>query len=316
MPDLSIKDKILGGLWGAVIGDALGVPVEFQSRESLRQNPVQDMRGFGTYNQPAGTWSDDSSMMLCTVESLLDGFDAGHLGTLFVSWLDEAHWTPWEEVFDVGVTTSRAINHLRQGVEPEQAGLTDEFSNGNGSLMRILPVSLRYFDSPIEVLLDHAHRVSALTHRHIRCQIACGFYCAVVSEMLRGNKINEAYLWAINSTKALYEQSPYSEELPAFARVLSGDISSLSESEIRSSGYVIHTLEASIWCLCNTGSYQDAVLTAVNLGEDTDTTAIVTGGLAGLEYGVHTIPSEWIDKLARPTDLETLFDQFVAEVLS
>jgi ADP-ribosylglycohydrolase len=315
MPDFSIKGKILGGLWGAVVGDALGVPVEFQSRERLRQDPVQDMRAYGTYDQPAGTWSDDSSMMLCTVECLLDGFDTGHLGSLFVRWLNEAHWTPWGNVFDVGGTTRQAINRLKQGVEPEQAGLTDELSNGNGSLMRILPVALRYFDSPIEELLDHAHRASALTHRHIRCQIACGLYCAVVSEMIRGTKIKEAYLWAINSTKALYEQPPYSEELPAFARVFSGDICALPESGIKSSGYVIHSLEASLWCLCNTESYADAVLRAVNLGEDTDTTAIVTGGLAGIEYGVDAIPSKWVDELARRTDLEVLFDQFVAKVL-
>ena len=138
--------------------------MEFQSREQLRQNPVQDMRGYGTYHQPAGTWSDDSSLMLCTVEGLADGFDTGRLGMLFIRWLNQAHWTPWQEVFDVGGTTLMAINRLSQGVEPEQAGLIDENSNGNGSLMRILPVALRYFDLPVEELLDHAHRASALTH--------------------------------------------------------------------------------------------------------------------------------------------------------
>ncbi len=158
MTDLTVKEKILGGLWGAVVGDALGVPVEFRSREELRQDPVQDMRGYGTYGQPAGTWSDDSSLMLCTVESLLDGLDTGHLGSLFVRWLQEAHWTPWDKVFDVGGTTNQAINRLSQGVEPEQAGLTDENSNGNGSLMRILPVALCYFGQTAGVLLDYAHR--------------------------------------------------------------------------------------------------------------------------------------------------------------
>ena len=315
MTDLSIQDKISGGLWGAVVGDALGVPVEFQSRERLRRDPVRDMRDYGTYNQPAGTGSDDSSMMLCTVESLLDGFDTKHLGDMFVRWLNDAHWTPWEEVFDIGGTTQEAIKRLSQGVEPEQAGLNDEYSNGNGSLMRILPVALRYFESPIEELLDHAHRASTLTHRHIRCQIACGFYCALVSEMLRGNKVNEAYLRAINSTKAIYDQPLYSGELPAFTRIFSGDIGTMPESQVRSSGYVIHTLEASIWCLCNTESFGDAVLMAVNLGDDTDTTATVAGGLAGVEYGVDAIPSKWVDQLARRTDLEALFDQFMAKIL-
>ncbi len=158
MTNLSVTERILGGLWGAVVGDALGVPVECQNREQLRQNPVQDMRGYGTYHQPAGTWSNDSSLMLCTVESLEDGFDTGRLGMLFVRWLNQAHWTPWQEVFDVGGTTRQGINRLSQGVEPEQAGLIDENSNGNGSLRRILPVALRYFDLPVEELLDHAHR--------------------------------------------------------------------------------------------------------------------------------------------------------------
>ena len=186
MTNLSVTERILGGLWGAVVGDALGVPVEFQSREQLRQNPVQDMRGYGTYHQPDGTWSDDSSLMLCTVESLEDGFDTGRLGMLFVRWLNQAHWTPWQEVFDVGGTTRQAINRLSQGVEPEQAGLIDENSNGNGSLMRILPGALRYFDSLVEALLDHAHQASALTHRRVRSQMACGFYCAMVSALLKG----------------------------------------------------------------------------------------------------------------------------------
>ena len=115
MTDLSVKEGMLGGLWGAVVGDALGVPVEFRSRERLRQDPVHDMRSHGTYDQPAGTWSDDSSLMLCTVESLLDGFDTGHLGRLFVRWLHEAHWTPWEEVFDVGGTTRQAHQPLEPG---------------------------------------------------------------------------------------------------------------------------------------------------------------------------------------------------------
>jgi len=143
---------MLGGLWGAVVGDALGVPVEFRSREELRQDPVQDMRGYGTYNQPAGTWSDDSSLLLCTAESLLDGFDTRHLASLFVRWLHQAHWTPWEEVFDVGGTTHRAINNLSKGAEPEEAGLTDENSNGNGSLMRILPIALHYFSHQLSLL--------------------------------------------------------------------------------------------------------------------------------------------------------------------
>ena len=314
MATLMVKDKIFGGLWGAVVGDAPGVPVEFRSREELCQDPVQDMRGYGTYNQPAGTWSDDSSLMLCTVESLLDGFDTRRLASLFVRWFHQAHWTPWEEVFDVGGTTDRAINRLSQGANPELAGLTEENSSGNGSLMRILPIALRSFSEPAGLLFDYAHRASSVTHRHIRCQMACGFYCTMVSALLGGEPPKEAYLRAIRVAGAFYEEPPYSEELAQFTRIFSGELVSLPEAEIRSSGYVIDTLEASIWCFCNTNSYEEAVLRAVNLGEDTDTTATVAGGLAGVWYGPDAIPSKWLAQLARRTDLGVLFDHFVAKV--
>jgi ADP-ribosylglycohydrolase len=252
--------------------------------------------------------------MLCTVESLLDGFDTGHLGILFVRWLNEAYWTPWDEVFDVGGTTRQAINRLSQGIDPENAGLTGENSNGNGSLMRILPVALRYSASPVEDLLDYAHRASSLTHRHVRCQMACGFYCTMVAALLGGTEPKEAYLRAVHTTRAHYEQPPFSEELPQFQRIYDEKLASLSESDIRSSGYVIDTLESSIWCLCNTASCEEAVLRAVNLGEDTDTTATVTGGLAGVHFGVGAIPENWLGQLARRADLEALFKAFTTQV--
>jgi ADP-ribosylglycohydrolase len=142
--------------------------------------------------------------MLCTVEGLADGFDTGRLGMLFTRWLNQAHWTPWQEVFDVGGTILMAINRLSQGVEPEQAGLIDENNNGNGSLMRILPVTLRYFDLPVEELLDHAHRASALTHRHVRGQMACGFYCTMVSALLQGADKIEAYLSKLSGQRSRF----------------------------------------------------------------------------------------------------------------
>jgi len=214
-------------------------------------------------------------------------------------------------VFDVGGTTRQAINRLSQGVDPEQAGLVDENSNGNGSLMRILPMALRYSSSPIGELLAYAHRTSSLTHRHARCRMACGFYCTMVSALLGGVAPNEAYLGAVQTTRAFYERPPYSGELAEFARIFSGGIPSLTESEIRSSGYVIDTLEASIWCLCNTESYEEAVLRAVNLGGDTDTTATVAVGLAGVHHGVNGIPEKWLGQVARRADLKALFNAFV-----
>ncbi|MGB4437301.1 MAG: ADP-ribosylglycohydrolase family protein, partial [Acetomicrobium sp.] len=134
------KDKVIGGLLGLCIGDALGVPVEFQSREKLKRNPVKDMMGYGTHNQPPGTWSDDSSLAFCLAESLCNGFDLQDIADKFVKWMYEGYWTPWGKAFDVGHTTQIAISRLKKGVDPLESGPTDERSNGNGSLMRILPL--------------------------------------------------------------------------------------------------------------------------------------------------------------------------------
>ena len=224
--------------------------------------------------------------MLCTIEGLNEGFDSRRLAELFVRWLNNAYWTPWGEVFDVGITTKRAIVKLSTGGDPEKAGLNDEYSNGNGSLMRILPVAIRSASLSTQETVDYAHSVSSLTHRHPRSQMACGLYCLMAKALLEGLEPAEAYESAALEGRALYTDTPFASELPNFERILSGEIGRLPEDNIKSSGYVIHTLEASIWCLLNTGSYRDATLKGINLGEDTDTTGIVTGGLAGIYYGL------------------------------
>lgn len=312
MEKLDVKDRIIGGLWGAIIGDALGVPVEFKSREEVRKNSVTTMRGYGTFNQPPGTWSDDSSLMLCTAESLLDGFDTNRMGQLFIRWLNDAHWTPWGQTFDVGIATQAGIKRMMRGIPPDKAGGVNEGDNGNGSLMCILPVGLYVASSPVPKILDAAHKTSSLTHRHIRSQIACGFYCLMVSALLKGDDPEKSYHYAIGQAQERYSQLPYSRELVHFKRILTGNIHQLSEEKIQSGGYVIHTLEASIWCLLNSHTFAEAVLKAVNLGDDTDTTGIVTGGLAGIHYGIETIPEEWINVIARKGDIEKLFSNFTS----
>ncbi|MGB4222991.1 MAG: ADP-ribosylglycohydrolase family protein [Syntrophorhabdus sp.] len=306
--------RVLGGLWGAIIGDALGVPVEFMSREEVRRNPVTGMRGYGTFNLPPGSWSDDSSLILCTVESLLDGFDTTSMGELFIRWLTEGHWTPWGNTFDVGASTMSSIGRMMREVSPEEAGGRGENDNGNGSLMRILPIGIFFSRKPVKELLNYVHRASSLTHRHPRTLIACGVYCLMVSALLKGFTPDEAYLYALEQAAIYYAKLPYAEELPHFERLFSTLISSVSETNIKSGGYVIHTLEASIWCLLNTSSFQDAVLKAVNLGEDTDTTGCVTGGLAGLYYGLEAVPKEWIYALARKDDIGNLFKRLTSKI--
>jgi len=308
--EISFKERILGGLWGAVIGDALGVPVEFKSKEEVRENPVTAMRGYGTFNLPPGSWSDDSSLMFCTTESLLDGFNTNRMGQLFIQWLNNAYWTPWGQTFDVGGATQSGIKRMMRGITPEEAGGSSEGDNGNGSLMRILPVGLYFANSSTLEILEHVHRASSLTHRHLRSQMACGFYCLMVSALLNGDNPEKAYHYVIEQAQEYYSQPPYSHELDHFMRILSGNINYLPEEEIQSGGYVIHTLEASIWCLLNSHAFAEAVLKAINLGDDTDTTGIVTGGLAGIHYGIAAIPEEWMNVVARQEDIEKLLNNF------
>jgi ADP-ribosyl-[dinitrogen reductase] hydrolase len=313
MTELTFKDRVLGGLWGAVVGDALGVPVEFRSRAEVQRNPVTDLRGHGTYNQPKGTWSDDSSLMLCTVDSLLaHAFDAEDMGQRFVRWGKGELWTPWGSVFDIGGTTRRALGRIEQGVAADRAGGTDEGSNGNGSLMRILPIALRFANEPPERLMDFAHRASAITHRHPRSQMACGFYCLVAAGLLKGSSPAAAHAAAVQITGGFYLKPPFATEFPHFEKVFSLKLASLAEREIPSSGYVVDTLTAALWCLLTSEDYRRTVLKGVNLGEDTDTTGIAAGGLAGVFGGLAAVPQNWRDTMARAGDLTSVFNHFAA----
>ena len=309
------KDRILGGLWGAVIGDALGVPVEFRSRALVQNNPVTDLRAFGTYNQPKGTWSDDSSLMLCTADSLLrHPFDTADMGQRFVQWMEGKLWTPWGKVFDIGGATRTALCQIRQGIPAEKAGGVDEGSNGNGSLMRILPIALRFADETPDRLLELTHRASAITHRHPRSQLACGFYCLLVARLLKGDAPTTAHAATVQVASEFYRQPPFISELAKFEKVFSLKLATLPESEISSSGYVVDTLTASVWCLLTSKGYRETVLKAVNLGGDTDTTGIVAGGLAGVHYGLSDVPEEWREMMAKADDLKALFERFVGNL--
>jgi len=181
-------------------------------------------------------------------------------------------------------------------------------------LMRILPVGIYFASRPVEELLNAVHSASSLTHRHPRALIACGFYCLMIRSLLEGKSADEAYKYALDQATVYYAKLPYAEELSHFERLFSGLIRSVPEATIKSGGYVIHTLEASIWCLLNSNSFQEAVLKAVNLGEDTDTTGCVTGGLAGLYYGINGIPKDWLDAIVRKDDIGKLFERFIGKI--
>ena len=307
-----MTDYIKGSIWGLIVGDALGVPVEFKSREHLKENPVTDMMEYGTHCQPKGTWSDDSSMMLCTLDSLCEGeIDYDDIMAKFASWLFEGEYTPYGETFDFGGATYSAINRYRSGVAPLDCGGRNERDNGNGSLMRILPVVLYRFERGSTNDTELIEKASALTHAHPVSTAGCALYAQYMDAIMRfkrGNVEQENVTDALNAIVWNecdgIEKYSRLRDLHAFA--------ALPEEEIKSGGYVVSTLEAAMWCFLNTDSFADCVLKAVNLGSDTDTTAAVAGAIAGAYYGTEGIPAEWLDCMARKEWIAELIEKFEA----
>lgn len=308
--------KIKSVMIGHAIGDALGVPVEFASREELDESPVTDMEGYGTYPYPPGTWSDDTSMSLAALDSLSKGsIKWNEIMLNFGRWLRDGEYTPTGEAFDAGQTCVNAImSYFANITKATESGGTDERSNGNGSLMRIHPFAL-YEYAKKTFNLEVIHTASALTHDHERSKVACGIYSFVLWELL--NSPSKASIRiGLNKAKRFYINS---HELGAYYKMLFRKIG-LTEihfedpdtfepakrEEIKSGGYVVHTLEAAIWCLMNTHSFKECVLTAVNLGDDTDTVAAIAGGLAAALYGYDSIPQEWLNTLIKRDYIEDM----------
>lgn len=287
--------KFYEAIMGLVVGDALGVPFEFRQRDTFK---ATDMIGFGTYNQPPGTWSDDSSMTIATVESLcrIGEIDTEDIMMNFSSWLFCAKFTPHRAVFDVGGTTRKAIHKFIYGHAIERCGCTSENDNGNGSLMRVLPLAF------LNCSLGDVAKVSSLTHGHVISINACDIYVSIAQGLIAGQGIREAIADRVRREYYLHEKF---NRLKALER--------LRRDEIRSTGFVVDTLEAALWCLLKTDNYRDCVLMAVNLGGDTDTIAAVAGGLAGIIYGIggnNGIPEEWIDQIVKHDEIKELCKTF------
>ena len=311
-------NKVRSAVYGHAIGDALGVPVEFSERYNLEENPVVDMRGFGTYGQPAGTWSDDTSMTLALMESLsrVGKCDYDDIMNNFARWVDNGDFTI-DGLFDIGIATRSAIGNFKHGTPVLSCGGRGESSNGNGSLMRISPM-IFYIDDTFHTafitdqMMDVIHNVSGLTHAHARSKIACGIFVLIGIEILHGADIETAIETGIQKAEKYYSaREEYSEEFQEnFSRITYDDFALTPEDEIKSTGYVVYSLEAALWCLLNTTNYKSCVLKAVNLGGDTDTIGAIAGGLAGLAYGFDSIPSEWVETLLGRSLIDTISAAF------
>ena len=298
----------LDGIMGVIVGDALGLPVQFLEREELKKNPVTDMIGYGTFHMPEGTWSDDGSLTLATLQSILDNgkIDEEDIMENFVDWLLDGRFTPFGTSFDQGATCVKAITNYVRKNDVNTCGVTGEWANGNGALMRIMPVCLFGYEKvkqgiwKDEEALACVQKVSALTHNHLRSQIACGMYYFLVKAILdeegtlqkrlqKGmDRANDFYRKDVtNIVQLAYYSRVF--DLEAFAKVPC--------DEIKSSGYVVDSFEAAVWCLLNGTSFEESALLAVNLGKDTDTVAAIACGLAGLFYGYEGIPERWLEKV-------------------
>ena len=304
-------------LYGVSVGDALGVPVEFESREYLTENPVTKMTLGGVHDQGIGVWSDDSSLTFCLAEAIIEGYDIHNLANKFVKWKNEGYWTATGEVFDIGNTTRQSIINLSKGIHPKLAGGLDEIDNGNGSLMRILPLVILLKDLSIEKRFDLVKEVSSITHAHTRSVISCFYYLEFAFQLMEGKDKIEIYEnLKITVSEFLNSNEIYNDESIHFNRLLNGNIHELEEELIQSGGYVIQTLEASIWCLLTSNNYENAVLKAVNLGGDTDTTGAVTGGLAGLMYGFKSMPKLWVASIRKINEINKLIHSYHQQVNS
>jgi ADP-ribosyl-[dinitrogen reductase] hydrolase len=278
------EDSARGCLLGLAVGDALGTTLEFRSRDTYP--PLTDMIGGGPFNLAAGEWTDDTSMTLCLADSLIDcgDLDETDLMRRFVRWWRNGENSVRGKCFDIGITTRTALSEFeKSGVA--RAGSREPNAAGNGSLMRLAPVVIRHHADRGKAV-EVARRQSLTTHAAPACVDACGFFADLLVEAIGG--VERSVLLSPRKIEGHRE----------IVAIANGGYIGRNRGEIASSGYVVHTLEAALWCAHEATDFREAVLLAANLGDDADTVAAVTGQIAGAIWGESGIPEDWIAKLA------------------
>jgi ADP-ribosyl-[dinitrogen reductase] hydrolase len=300
------KTVISGGLYGLLIGDAVGRPYEFKSPKEIPIYNEIDMlppKGFNsTYSKvPFGTWTDDGAQALALIDSLLQirGLDLNHFSQCLCDWLKHGKYTPDGIVFDCGIQTSTALNRIIAGVSVFDAAGRDEYSNGNGALMRVLPVAL-FERENIETLIEMAMEQCIPTHGHPRSAIVCALYCLMANHLIKEN----TYINPDLAAEILIEYLSFEQKLE-----LDNILSSPFRDNPTGSGYVVDSLWSVNFAMQQADNFRDVVRNAVALGNDTDTTAAIAGGLAGLKYNYDGIPSDWITQLRGKNQVNLLLDK-------
>ena len=306
MKVLSLAERLRGALWGHLIGDATGVPYEF-----MEASEIYDIHfgAIGTHHQPPGTWSDDGALMLALLDSLTKvGFDPEDQGQRMLAWRAEGAYTPDGVAFDIGDTTRRSLARLRAGAPAIEAGIAEVTANGNGSLMKILPMALYDLEIPDAELIRRACLTSRITHGHPRAQVACALYCLVVSQILAGEEPAEAMTLAQLDLRFYLKENHDEAFLAATEFVLAWPG--------RNGSGVVWDAFWSAWdSFAGASSYEETIKRAIALGNDTDTTAAIAGGLAGAYWGLEAIPSAWRKGLRGQSLAGPLIEAFLARVL-
>ena len=295
---MTLRERYRGAMLGLAVGDALGVPAEFQERGTFPK--ITEMIGGGPFRLNPGEWTDDTSMALCLANSLLETneFDAKDQMDKYWQWVETGYMSSNGKMFDIGDTTSEALCKYRKTGNP-MAGSDDPKSAGNGSIMRLAPIPLFFKEDDQGYLLTAARLSSKTTHGAKTCIDSCVLLSLAIYFALR--EFPKEHLLNIFT-----EPPPYTS--PEVIDIAKGSYKTKTEDQIKSTGYVIHTLEAALWCFYNTNTFEDGLIKAVNLGHDSDTTGAVYGQLAGAYYGVQAIPQRWLDKIVKRDIIITVAD--------
>ncbi|SFJ50241.1 ADP-ribosylglycohydrolase family protein [Thermoflavimicrobium dichotomicum] len=311
---ISREERIRGGFWGLLIGDALGVPYEFTAAHDIPPLEEIDFEPPTGFNKaypyvPAGTWSDDGAQALALLDSLLTcrKLDLDDFAKRLLAWYERGEYAVDYHVFDVGIQTGEALNAVRSGTAPTQSGWVRPEGKGNGALMRVLPLALWHRGTD-EELVEDAHRQSLVTHAHPTNQVCCALYCVWARRLLSGMDVNAGYLDAVRTLREIYPQgSVYSAELEWTIRPEDGPVAD-------GSGYVVDSLRAALLTL-QQPDYEQVVKSAVAIGRDTDTNAAIAGGLAGIRDGVSMIPEKWLRDLRGKEIAEPLLTKLLMVAL-
>lgn len=328
------KELITSSFYGVAIGDALGVPVEFSSRSKLDNKPIVHMEGDRAYKQEKGTFSDDTSLTLATAIGLCNKSNKQdylyNIAYEFANWLFNGKYAVKKNVFDVGNTTRQAItefvlynNSVVSSSEPSY------YSNGNGSLMRMLPIAFYMYSKDEFESFDRrknfVSEISSLTHKHIISKICCVIYCEVALDIIIQQINNTFSISNLTDTIKIAIERVYhsyclsmdtEEYMSELNDIFHYHFLNFTRDEIKSTGYVIDTLVSVLWCITHTTSYSEAILTAVNLGGDTDTIGSITGGLAGLMYDFNDIPKDWFEDLRGKKIINKVVSKFTKKIKS